>query len=74
MPRVPFSSVFRIIAGGNIEPTQALKVGGLTLAPGTILSPGQVIAGIDFTQYTDADFEIDVKGEYLVITGIYVKK
>lgn len=73
MPRVPFSSVFRSNTDGSIEPTQQIRVGGLVLTPGTILRPGQLIAGIDFTQYVGRDFEIDVDGSNLVIKGIYAR-
>ena len=75
MPRIPFSSVFRVNpTDGSIEPTQRIRIGGVELAPGTILRRGQVIAGIDFTQYTDRDFEITVDDQILVIRGIYAPR
>lgn len=71
MPRVPFNTVFKLLPDGRIEPTQQIRVGGIVLSPGVILGPGQIIAGIDFTQYKKNDFEIAVDGPYLVIKGIY---
>ncbi|MEK6952539.1 MAG: hypothetical protein AABX29_05990 [Nanoarchaeota archaeon] len=71
MPKVPFNTLFKVNANGSIEPIQQIRVGGITLSPGVILSPGQVIAGIDFSQYRDRNFEIAVDGSLLVIKGIY---
>lgn len=71
MPRIPSSSILRTNANGTVETTQLIRIGGVSLAPGTILNPGQIIAGIDLTQYPRNDFEIDVKDGVLVITGIY---
>ena len=74
MPRVPFSTAFNVNTDNSIEPTQSIRVGGILLTPGITIKPGQIIAGIDFTQYKDSDLEIDVDGEFLVIKGIYGKE
>lgn len=71
MPRVPFSSIFRREPNGSIEPVQQVRIGGVLLSPGVILAPGQIIAGLDLSQYSDREFQIDVKDGVLTITGIY---
>lgn len=71
MPRVPFTSIFRTKTDGTIEVLQSARIGGVSITPGSVLRPGQIIGGIDLTQYIKNDFEIDIKDNVIVITGIY---
>lgn len=71
MPRVPFAVIFRRNADGNIEPIQPVRIGGVSIGPGVVLRPGQIIAGLDFSQYANNDFEIDIKDDVMIIKGIY---
>ena len=71
MPRVPFTTIFRKNPDGSIEPVQQVRIGGVLLTPGVILRKGQIIAGLDLTQYESNEFQIDIKDNVMVINGIY---
>jgi hypothetical protein len=71
MARVPFTTIFRRNEDGTIEPVQQVRIGGILLSPGLMLRLGQIIGGVDLTQYSSNDFDIDVKDGILTINGIY---
>jgi hypothetical protein len=71
MARFSFSSIFTEHPDGSIEPIQTIKVGGIEISPGTILRPGVIIGGVDFTQFKGQDFEIETQGSILILKGIY---
>lgn len=71
MPRTNFASLFLRNADGSIEPKQQIRVGGITISPATKIARGTLIAGIDFSNFSDRDFEVKTDGNVLVITGIY---
>lgn len=71
MPRVPFATIFRKNTDGSIEPVQPVRIGGVSLGPGVTLTKGQIIAGLDLSQYTNSDFQIDIQDGVLIIKGIY---
>lgn len=71
MPRVTFNSVFKEHKDGSIETTQAIRVAGITYEPGVRFNKGNLIGGIDFTQYKGRDLQINIDKDILVIIGIY---
>lgn len=71
MARLNFNSIFNTHTDGSIEPRQRIRVGGITFGPGVRFNQGVNIAGVDFTQFRDRDFEVDVDGDIIVIKGVF---
>lgn len=71
MARLPFTSIFKINPDGSIEPLIRIRVGGVTLGPGTQLSKGLLVGGIDLTQFTSRELETQAMDGIIVITAIY---
>ena len=71
MARLNFNSIFNSNTDGSIEPRQRIRVGGVTFEPGVRFNQGVVIAGVDFSQFRDRDFEVDVDGDVIVIKGVF---
>ena len=69
--KVLFSIVFNKNSDGSLEPRQRIRVGGVTLGPGTKFQSGVSFGGIDFTQFEGHNLEVQQDGDVLVITGIY---
>lgn len=71
MARLNFNSIFITHPDRSIEPRQRIRVGGVTFGPGVRFNQGVNIAGVDFTQFRQRDFEVDVDGDVIVIKGVY---
>ncbi len=71
MARLNFESLFNTYPDGSVEPRQRTRVGGVTFGPGVRFGQGVNISGVDFTQFRNRDFEVDVDGEVIVIKGVY---
>ena len=71
MARVNFNSIFNRNENGTIEPRQRTRIGGVVVGPGVFFTPGVSFAGVDFSLYTENDFEIETDGDIIVVKGIY---
>lgn len=69
--RVPFTTLFTTHPNNSIEPVIRIRVGGVTIGPGTTITRGVYIGGIDLALYIGHDFEVDVENNVYVIKGIY---
>lgn len=68
--RVPFASLFKL-NGSTIEPIVRIRIGGVTFGPGFTLSKGMAIGGVDLTQYSQHELEVEVEDNTYVIRAIY---
>lgn len=68
---MPFDNVFVVNADGSVTARSTIRVGGITIGSGTVLRPGQTIAGLDFTQFVGRQLEVEIEGGTFVIKGIY---
>lgn len=73
MARVNFDTLFVKHEDGTIEPTQRIRVGGVTIGPGLKIRKGVSFGGIDFHDFIDRDFSVDTDNDVLVIKAIYAK-
>ena len=71
MPRVTFNSLFKRNPDGSLEPTQTIRIGGVTMSPGVKFTKGVSFSGVDLAQYEGHDLEITMDNGTPVITGIY---
>lgn len=71
MARVTFDSLFRKNSDGSLEPTQPVRIGGVTMGPGVRFTRGVAFGGIDLAQYEGRELEIVLDNGVPVITGIY---
>lgn len=71
MARINFNQIFNINTDGSIEPRQRIRVGGIEFGPGVKFGNGVSFGGIDFSQFTLNDFEVDIDGNLVIIKGIF---
>lgn len=71
MPRVNFSSLFDVLTDDSIRIKQRLRINGITISPGAVFAKGVPIAGVDFENYRNNDFEVITDGDTLVIKAVY---
>jgi hypothetical protein len=71
LKKMPFNAVFDVSEDKSITPHFAIRVGGVVVQADTTIQPGFIIGGIDLTQYTDKDLEVEVENDVYVIRGIY---
>ena len=72
MPRVTFNSIFTEHADGSLEPTQNVRIGGVTLSPGVRFN-NTVFAGVNFSDPSikGHDLEIQTDNGVTIISGVY---
>ena len=72
MARVTFDSIFIKHPGGDLEPRQPIRVGGVTLGPG-VRFKDTYFGGVNFSnpQFFDHDLEIKTTDGVVIILGIY---
>ncbi|MFH1546500.1 MAG: hypothetical protein ABIE14_03935 [Patescibacteria group bacterium] len=65
-----FNELF-IIEGGKITPTRRVRIGGVEFGSGVSFDSGVSFAGINLSQFTNNDFEVEERDGVWVIKGIY---
>ncbi len=71
MARINFNQIFDKNADGTIEPRQRIRVSGIEFGLGVKFGNGVSFGGIDFSKFTQNDFEVDISGVLIIIKGIY---
>jgi len=69
--RVPFNTIFTAEANGTLTVANSFRVGGVTFQRGVIITSGQIIGSVDFTQYIGHDLEVTNPDGLYIITAIY---
>jgi hypothetical protein len=69
--RVGFSDLFFTNADGSISPKVVIEVNGVVIGPGIGLRPGTPIGGVDFFQYLNKDFAVEVEVGRHKLVGYY---
>jgi len=69
-----FYQLFRIIDRDTVETIHKTRIGHFTLDEGAHLDRGIVLAGIDFFNSIDDEFEVDIKKNIWNIKKVYVNR
>ena len=68
--RMHFSELFDI-QGGAIVPRFPINIGGVIMTPGVSFGSGVSFSGIDLSQHTNSDFDVEVQDGVHIIKGIF---
>lgn len=69
--RLNFYSIFRVHAGGSIEPIRRVRIGGVQFGPGVRFSGSVRFGNINLFDYIGRDFLVDEKNGVIIILGIF---
>lgn len=70
--KVAFTEIFSS-AENMVIPSKSIRIGEIALTPKCAIAKGTKFDGIDFTEYTDYQFEVEDIGNQTFIMGIYNK-
>lgn len=71
MPRHTFLQLFKILDTDTLRVLRRIKIGSFEIDKDAEINRGVNLAGIDFFNYTDADYEGHDKDGVFVIEKIY---
>ena len=69
--RLNFYQIFKVNTDGSIEPLQLVRIGGVQMGPGVRFGRGVSFGGINLSQYSGRDFQVEDQSGVLIILGIF---